>query len=201
MAEYKPNSQRSKMESKKELTENRKVEKVIAGNAKIKKKSDAQKFLGSFISEDVADVKTYVLMGILVPAIKKAISDIVTDGVDMLLYGNTRDRKKRGNGGYVSYSSYSSDRRDDRRTSTRSTRYDWDDIILDSRGEAEEVLDQLNELIDSYGVASVADLYDLVGLTVQYTENRYGWTSIRNADIINVREGYLLKLPRPKPIG
>lgn len=37
-----------------------------------------------FISEDAGNIKSYVVLDVLVPAIKKAIADIVTGGIDML---------------------------------------------------------------------------------------------------------------------
>ena len=109
-------------------------------------------------------------------------------------------KNRYGNASYVSYRSYSDrDRRDDRRNdyARNRSRYDFDDIILDDRGEAEEVLRQLDLLIADYGVASVSDLYDLVGATAPYTGNRYGWTNLRNAQAVRLHDGgYLLKMPR-----
>lgn len=194
--QYKPNSAKYKAEHKEPAAE-KKVEKVVKGNV-IKKKNGVRKFTDIFISEDVANVKSYVLMDVLVPAVKKAISDIVTDGIDMILYGgNGSTRKRSNNTSYVSYRSYS-DRRDDRRSEPAASRsgYSYDDIILNTRSEAEEVMCQMTELLDRYGVVSVADLYDLVGVTGNYTDNRYGWTSLRNAEVVRVRDGYLLKFPR-----
>ena len=77
--------------------------------------------------------------------------------------------------------------------------YNYDDIILDTRREAEEVLDRMQDLIDSYGMVSVADLYDLVGINGSYTDNKYGWTHLRSTDVQRVRDGYLLKLPKALP--
>ena len=71
---------------------------------------------------------------------------------------------------------------------------------LYSEGEAEDVLSRMDELIDTYGVVSVADLYDLVGISCNYTDNKYGWTNIRNVEPIRVRDGYMLKLPKAMPI-
>lgn len=193
--QYKPNSNKYKA-AHKEPIEEKKIEKVVTGTV-IKKKNGVRKLADTFISEDVANVKSYVLMDILVPAIKKAVSDIVTDGIDMILYGGENNRRSRNRDNnrvsYVSYSDYS--KRDDRRP-RRPSGYSYDDIILDSRSEAEEVLIQMNELLDRYSVVSVADLYDLVGITGNYTDNKYGWTQLRSADVIHVRDGWLLKLPR-----
>lgn len=206
MSDYKPNSHKSKVENATRSGEEKKVEKVVKGKVKTKKKTEIRKFADVFIAEDAANVKSYILMDVLVPAVKKAISDIVQDGVSMILYGsaNGGSKNRYGNASYVSYRSYSDrDRRDDRRNdyARNRSRYDFDDIILDDRGEAEEVLTRMDELIDTYGIVSVADLYDLVGISCDYTDNKYGWTNIRNAEAIRVRDGYMLKLPKPLPIN
>lgn len=206
MSDYKPNSHKSKVENATRSGEEKKVEKVVRGKVKTKKKTEIRKFADVFIAEDAANVKSYILMDVLVPAVKKAISDIVQDGVSMILYGsaNGGSKNRYGNASYVSYRSYSDrDRRDDRRNdyARNRSRYDFDDIILSDRGEAEEVLTRMDELIDTYGIVSVADLYDLVGINCDYTDNKYGWTNIRNAEAIRVRDGYMLKLPKPLPIN
>jgi hypothetical protein len=132
---------------------------------------------------------------------------MVQGGIEMLLFGEkkgsrtTRDRGR----SYVSYNSYSNrdrDRRDDRRDRDRSSvaraRHNFDDIILETRGEAEEVLSCLADLTQDYGQASVADLYDLVGITGQFTDNKWGWTDISSASATRARNGgYVLNLPKP----
>ena len=199
MEQYKSNSHKSKTEAR---NNEKRVEKVVKGKVKTKHKKGISKISDMFISEDMANVKSYIFMDVLVPAMKKAISDIVTDGIDRILYGETgRSGKRRTNSSYVSYSSYSrkDDRRNDRGVRTRNG-YSLDDIILETRGEAEEVLSRMDELIDAYGEASVADLYDLIGVNCNYTDNKYGWTNIRNAEVIRVRDGYMLKMPRVLPL-
>ncbi|MCI8992248.1 MAG: hypothetical protein HFG80_05895 [Eubacterium sp.] len=200
MEEYKPNSRKYKEE---QLASEKKVDKVVSGSVKARKKSEIQKFADVFIQEDVQKVKSYILMDVLAPALKKAISDIVTNGIDMILYGETGRTKKSGTASKVSYRSYY-DRQDERRDygSIRTrTGYDYDDIVLDNRGEAEEVLSRMDELISTYGLVSVADFYDLVGVTGNYTDNKYGWTNIRSASVVRVRDGYMIKLPRALPLN
>ena len=200
--EYKSNSHRSKEGKTEALTDRKKVEKVVHGRVRTKPKSGVSKITDIFISEDAANVKSYIVMDVLVPAVKKAISDIVRDGIDMILYGESKGRKSSSASGYVSYRDYSrSDDRDRFRDSRSRSSYAHDDIILDSRGEAEEVLTRMDELIDTYGNVSVAELYDLVGKSSEYTDNKYGWTNIRNAEPIRVRNGYMLKLPKALPIN
>lgn len=210
MEEYKSNSNNLKAAQKKEQEsgnnklEDKKIEKVVTGVVKTKKKSKFEGIMSNFISEDAKSVKSYVFGEVLIPAIKKAISDIVTDGIDIILYGESRGRNKNRPSNYVSYSSYSNDRRDRTRMNERQAimagSYSYDDIILSSRGEAEDVLARMDELIETYGLVRVADLYDLVGITGNYTDNKYGWMNIRNAEIVRVRDGYMIKMPRAVPI-
>ncbi len=201
MEDYKPNSHLSKTDEpekvESETSAEKKVEKVVHGSVKSKKKSGIQKMADAFIQEDAQNVKSYIFMEVLIPALKKAISDVVTNGIDMILYGETGRSKKSSPGSKVSYRSYYDDRRDDRRARpARSSGYDYDDVIIDNRGEAEEVLSRMDEILDKYGVVSVADFYDLVGITGRYTDNKYGWTDLRNASVVRVRDGYVIKLPR-----
>lgn len=191
-------------EKHKKQQEKKKIEPVVKGKVKTKKRSGIKKLSDVFISDDVNNIKSYIFMDVLVPATKKAISEVVTSGIDMLLYGETGRSSKRSSGNKISYSSYyDRDRRDSGRTvsgNRYSNRFDIDEIILETRAEAEEVLMQMDQLIDSYKMVSVADLYDLVGMSCDYTAQKYGWTNIRNAEVVRVRDGYRLKLPKILPI-
>lgn len=197
MEDYRSNSHKSKIEN---TTEQKVVTKVVNGKVRTKKKSGISKLADTFISEDAQNVKSYVVLDVLIPALKKAISDIVVNGIDMILYGEAGHTKKRYTSSYISYNKYS-DRRDEHEYSRARVGYSYDDIILDSRGEAEEVLDKMFELLDTYQFVSVADLYDLVGVTGNYTDNKYGWTNLRGAEPVRMRDGgYALKLPKAYPI-
>ena len=204
MTEYASNSHKSK-DIQTESVPEKKIDKVISGTAKAKKKSEIRKFTDVFVSEDMDSVKSYILMDVLVPAVKKAISDIVTNGIDMLLYGEAGRNKSTSSStaSHVSYRSYydsQNNRRDSRSTSRPRIGYDYDDVIIDNRGEAEEVMTRMDELMETYGLVSVADFYDLVGISGNYTDNKYGWTDIRNASIVRTRDGYMIKLPKALPL-
>lgn len=181
----------------------KKVDKVVTGTAKTRKKSGAQKFAGAFLPEDVTSVKSYILRDVVVPGIKNAIADVVS----IMLFGETGrlGGRKTGAGSKVSYNRYYDDRRDDRRDYGRPRTpggFEYDDIVFETRADAELVLDQLEAVINKYGVASVGDLYDLAGITPPrgYTSNKYGWTDIRSAKVARTRDGYILELPRAAQI-
>lgn len=203
MEEYPSNSNKVKEAKRQQALTEKKVEKVITGTAKTKKKSEIRKFTDVFISEDVNNVKSYILMDVLVPAIKKAISDIVTNGVDMILYGEAGFNKKRSTVSKISYNKMFDDPRSSRIHSERGrTGLDYDELIFDSRGDAEAVLSALEDIIAQFGVASVGDLYDLAQVsTTNYAINKYGWSDLRSAEVIRARDGYMIKLPRALPLS
>ena len=198
MNDIKPNSHKYKTEN----SEKKKIEPVVKRGAKLRKKNELQKVAGSIISEDAKSVKSYILMDVLVPAIKDAIEDIVTNGIRMLLRGDTSARRSGPSGG-ISHISYNKayDRRD--RSSLDRPRgvMDFDDLILPTRYEAEEVLRSLDDLIETYRIVSVADMYEAAGIRdFEYTARNYGWKDIRRAEVVHVRNGYWLKMPNVSPI-
>jgi hypothetical protein len=58
----------------------------------------------------------------------------------------------------------------------------------------------MDEMLESYPCVRVADLYDLVGITGEHTDNKYGWTNISNAKVERDRDGYRIVMPRAMPI-
>lgn len=207
--DYKPNTKRYKAEqAESQSTERKKVEKVISGTAKVKKKSELRKFADNFISEDVGSVKDYLVKDVVIPTVVDFIEDIVVGGIRTLLRGDAgrRDSKdRRGYGGSPSYINYTrySDRRDDRGSRDNQTRrgYGYDDVIVPTRADAEEVIRQMDEIMETYGMVRVADLYESVGLPTNFTDNNYGWMNIRSADVVRMRDGgWLVKMPKAIPL-
>lgn len=199
MEEYKSNSDKSRQEQRE-----KKVEAVVTGKAKTRKKGEIQKFADVFIAEDANNVKSYILLEVIVPAVKKAISDIVTTGINMILYGEAGRTRKNSSGSKDSYRNYYERENEHTRAGsyTRRSSFDYDDILFDTRGDAEAVLDAMNDIISQYGVVSVSDFYDLARVANDnYTMNRYGWTNIAGATAVRVRDGYILKLPKAIPLN
>jgi hypothetical protein len=126
----------------------------------------------------------------------------VKGSIEVLLRGESRGSRTRreGSRSYVSYNGYynRSDNREDRhsRQSINRARHNFNDIVFESRGEAEEVLSHLVDLTIDYNVASIADLYDLVGITSNFTDNKYGWDDLSRATVSRVRDGWMIDLPR-----
>lgn len=204
MEEYKTNSFKSR-EPQKPVEEPRKIEKVVTGPVKVKKKSGVSKFFSTFFTEDFPKIKEFTISDVLVPTFKKVITDIVTNGINMVMYGADAGRNRTTNSpvtkiAYKNYTSYSNSNAGFVRPATRTT-YSYDEIIFTNRGEAEMVLSQMDEIISKYGIVKVADYYDLVGTSGSYTDNNYGWMDLRSAQVCRLSNGeYTIKLPKAIPL-
>ena len=199
MQDYKPNSHKFKEEQAAKELEGKKIQKVTSGTVRTKKKGELAKLRDVFISEDVANVRSSVINDVIIPKVKEIISDTVRNSIDMLLWGES-GRSKKTSGTYVSYRDFSSSERKNDRYARPKMGFDYEDLIFETRPEVEAVREQMEEIISRYGWVSVADMYEMADITAPYTANKYGWKSIRTAEPIRVRDGYILKLPRPMPV-
>lgn len=188
--------------------EKKKVNKVVKGQVGIKKKSLSQKAGEALLSNEAGGIGSYILSDVLIPAIKDTLADMATSAINMAFYGDTRGtRSSRSKGSNIyrgeirSYENcYVNGRGADRREHGRD-RYDLDNITFSSRGDAEEVLDTMIELIDRYDMATVGDLYDLIGEQTRTRDFNYGWTQLGAARIRPYGRGYVLELPRVESLA
>lgn len=196
------------MDYKKMLTDARQREAIEAvTKGKVKKPGLTRRFADSFFAEDIDDIGDYILSNVIIPSIKRVVSQTF----NAFLYGKSAGSRDRGEyRDYVSYRNYFDDDRPSRRRSPSSGSrriYHWDDIVFEDdeystgREKAEKVLDKMYEDIKEYGLTTVQWLYEYSGNTAPWTSNNYGWTSIKSADIINLGGGeWAIKMPKPMPI-
>ena len=195
---------------KAEAKPEKKVESVVTGRVLRKKTSLGRRFLNTFVAGDGQGVWHYVLLDVVVPAVKDVIADAVSQGVERMIFGEARSTSRRtgqrpsGSSGYVSYNRFSSPRRDTVSSPILSRQaratHNFDEIILATRAEAGEVIDRLVELVAQYEQATLGDLYSLIGVTGEFTDEKWGWVDLETAGIRRVSGGYLLVLPRPQAL-
>ena len=213
MDDLKPNSHQyhKEVEEKQEPeAPEKKVEKVVSGPVVRKKKTFGRKIADIFISEDVGDVKSYLIYDVLVPAVKENIADAVNGAIGMIFFGETSrrssGRNSNRNNSKVNYGGYFNSGNDRRERMPKSYREEnqgrtrTDDIIIASRAEAEQVLDEMFELLDTYRQVTVADFYDMLDISSEFTDHKYGWTDLRGARVVRVRNGYRIDLPREQAL-
>ena len=200
--DYASNSIKSRAKKAEVTAEQPKKEIKKIASAKPKKKSKLENFFGN----DLKTIIDYIGKEVIIPAAKKMLVDAGCDAISMLFYGDTSHSAKRptnygyGSGVGINYTRFSSTRGESIRPTARYSNVVCDDIILQSKDEANMVIDSLCEVIETYGWVSVADMHEMVGMPVGYTEHKYGWNSLRTADIIAVREGYMIRFPAPRPL-
>lgn len=205
-----PSNKNSKSEPTRRPREDKNIQKVTSGKVVQRQKGLASRIRETFTGDDAKSVGTYILFDVVIPAAKNMISEAGSQFIERMLFGDVRDRhRSTSRTNYTTYSRSTPRSSYNRPPTPRPGRdisyraratHDFDEVVLESRGEAEEVLDRLHDLLRDYDMASVADLYDLVGVTSSFTDDRWGWMDLSGSSISRVREGYLLNLPRPVSI-
>ena len=180
-------------------------EKKVIAKAKVQKKSAIKEALRTFFAQDLPEIAEHLVIDVAIPAAKNAITDMVTQGIQQLLYGEV-DPRRRSTSGYTSYSSASRSDRGRGYYETRQTERrqpkptNVEDLVFDTRGDAVDVIEFIAETIEQYGQVSVADLMSSVGIQPRYTDERWGWTTTDAFEIRQIREGWLVSADRPEPL-
>lgn len=182
-----------------------KATKIVTTEVRVEKPGLFSRIKTSMMGEDSRSVGNYLLHDVVVPAFKNLINEAISQGTERLLFGSTSSRPRGLNERhYTSYGSMSTSRQPfgdgaNRREPSRHERanHDFDRIIIGDRREAEDILVRLYEMVQEYGSARVSDLYEMVGITGEFTDDKFGWTTTGFGDVKRVSNGYLLVLPRP----
>lgn len=203
------NSDKSKKDQQKTEERRKDIAPVIDTPVVRRKQPMGKKFADTFLSESLEDVKSYVIFDVLVPKIKDTFLDMVNEGLNLLFNGDPRSTRKSGGRvtGYspnkISYQKYYDSPKSTSSSTMASRRrdfYDFEQMIVGSKGEAENIIDHMIDILEQYEVVTVGDLFQLCNLTPEDPDFNYGWTDLSHASTKRVNGGYLLDLPRAKNI-
>lgn len=189
------------------------IEKVeLKGTVVAKRPSLLSRLRDTFIKEDIHDVGDYILWDIIVPTIGRTLNDIICGTSNRIFLGsgyspsNSNLYRERGVT-YVRRTDYNSVSNKPARTESRRlpaqtqpqnrVNFGLNEIVFDNYDDAASVLERLVDYLDTYGSVSVDDFFDLIGQTSPYTSQKWGWTSLTSATIVNSVGGYFIKLPAP----
>ena len=188
------------------------LERVTMNEVTRRKKPIMQRLVSTFIAGDPKQAAQSVIFDVFIPAARDLIADMVTRGFEEWFYGDHRTARSRtanrpsGANGYVSYNRFSSSttstpihRREEERRPARSVN-SIDDLVVATRAEAETIIDRMFDIVNRWEQATVHDLYELVGITGEPIDTKWGWTSMEGATFRRIGNGYLLVLPKIEPL-
>lgn len=189
----------------------RRVERVVSGKVRREKKTFTESFKETFLGEDARNVGSYILYDVLIPAAKTTLQEMVSQGIEMFLFGNESGSRRSSTGrrdknrSIVSYGNYFQNIEktgSPHRSSSRGRLHaKIDDIVIEDREEAQDVIESMVDLLEKYESVSIADLYELAGLDGgSFTDNKYGWYNLKRAGVVRTRGGYKLELPTPEEL-
>lgn len=204
--EYPSNSQYQKPKEESN-PKKREVKKIVQGEVVERKPSLGQRLRETLSGDDAKTVGSYLFSDVIVPAFQDMLQEAIEQGSRGIIYGLTsgRGRGRSNTPGYTAYNRLYSN------TSTRKPEPEDDRrarpvrglpiYTFDNRGEAEEVLDQLTIFVDEYGTASVNDYKEMLGRTGEWTDDKWGWTNLRDAQVHRTKGGWYIDFPKPKPLS
>lgn len=195
---YKPNSNKSRQEVK----ERPEAHPVVQGNVTSKETSMVKRTAKNFLADDMNNVKNYIILDVLIPTIKDAIVNVVSNGISMLIYGDAAPSKS--NGSRFNYNGITNKKGVTTRdlkamAADRRVTHDFRDVVFDRRQDALEVLSMMNEYIEDYGTCSVYEFYQFARQEqyAKFTDRDWGWTQLGNIEIMRLYGGkFALNLPR-----
>lgn len=191
--------------------ERKPVNKVISGEVIERKKGLGRKISETFMGVDAKAVGSHVVFDVILPQLKGMAVDAGTQAIERLILGDAAVGRRssssssmtanRGRGSsYTAYNRYSGNNAPVNEEPAYVKSSDVREVIVDTRGDAQNVLDEMHRHLDQYQTVSVAEFYDLVGITGRFTDNQWGWTNLNAAGVSRVREGFRIELPRPVSI-
>lgn len=195
MADYSSNSHASKASAEKEAPQKNEA----VAHASLHKKKGLEKLAETFLTEDVDSAKTYVVRNMIIPGIKRLIMGTIGAFLGVESGANSWYYGKSTTAGNVAFRKYN-EAYDNGQSKKTYRRVWYEDVIVASMGEAQMIMDRMNQILETYYRVRVLDLYEVAGVETNFTDSNYGWTNISQAKILETRAGYLIKMPAPYPL-
>lgn len=183
--------------------EPRVVEAVTTNPGRIRAAPAGRRLKDTIFQGDARSVWTSMIWDTFFPNLRDNFADAVHNGVDALFRGySTGAGNRRGNYRSGSISKHNPDRAlgrgsDNRQRDTALQDGDTSIVALDSRVEAQEVLNQMNYLIDQFDQCTMADFKRLVKITPTHVDFGLGWEELGDAHVVSSKGDYYLDLPDP----
>lgn len=71
-------------------------------------------------------------------------------------------------------------------------------FFFENKTDAENVLDNMHNIIKNFSVCTLADLHDLIGVSSSYDDHKKGWVFLLGVTVKELPHGaFVLELPSP----
>jgi hypothetical protein len=187
------------------------IEKIISGEATVRKPSGLKRFRSSFIAGDASSVGEHVFWNLAVPAARDALSETLSAIIHGMIYG---ERPSRGSGGTgapatgpgstskMNYSSMSSGvALSPAASHDVPKRINPNEIYVRTHAEADAIIAKMFDVLERFKVVSLADLYMMIGHSPNQIDYKWGWKNLDSADVRRDRHGVRLVLPNPQDLN
>ena len=208
MEQYPSNTlkERNKQAQKKEKPE---LKCVVSGKSKPVPQSFWSKVFVGIKPASGQTMKGFIFDEIVTPLIQRAVVEGVTGAINYLVKGDAyADRKNNNSFGksYINYNGISSGKSNANGNqyvySGKNSGMEIENVWFESRVDAQRVLDEMQNVIAGYDILTVNGFYDIIGRTniIDPSNEKFGWSDLRNAYITASRGGWVIHLPHPMPI-
>ena len=208
MEQYPSNTlkERNKQAQKKEKPD---LKCVVSGKSKPVPQSLWSKVFVGIKPASGQTMKSFILDEIVTPLIQRAVVEGVTGAINYLVKGDAyADRKATNSFGksYINYNGISSGKSNANGSqyvySGKNSGMEIENVWFESRVDAQRVLDEMQNVIANYDILTVNGFYDIIGRTniIDPSNEKFGWSDLRNAYITASRGGWVIHLPHPMPI-
>jgi hypothetical protein len=189
--------------------EAREIQPITREPGRLREEPVRRKFMNTFFKGTAKGAWSSMVWDTFFPALRDTVEDALHNGLATMFGGTTSTyagNRYRNRSSQIS--KHNPDRalggfrreeherisRDDKRQQNTGV------VELSSRAEAQEVLEALNNTIEQYGVATLAEFYQMVQIPPDGPDFTFGWEDLGGATIAHSRGAYYLDLPRPIPL-
>lgn len=163
----------------------------------VRKKSLWKRIKEAFVGDDMKSIPEYLLFDVAIPSVKSLFRESGYAIVDRTFGpGARRAVSSREDSGYLVPYDRASTRRDG---SPVRPGINFDDFWFQYEADAREQLDQIRDLFNNaYDGVTVAQVKELFRQVPKSIDNKWGWVTARNSDIVRRDGGWIIYMPPAK---
>lgn len=198
------------------------ITQIISGKVEIKKPSGWSRLRRSLVAGDANTVREHVIWNVMLPAARDAVWNMGQTTLQMLLYGQNTvvgpgnqqaPRSGIGSNSRFNYGGISAGggqplmmqghQQQVQQPEPYVDRTVPNQFIVSDMVDAEILINKMREIIGSYTVVTVANVYRIFGTTPTYIHSKWGWRHLEDHEFQfkrNANGGVLVTLADPEAL-